>query len=91
LAKEIGLKGFTDLKIRLAAESIPDERRIHEDITSGDQPAEILEKVLRTTASAMEEAAGTVDREQFTRAVELLGDAAHVLCAGVGNASHQRS
>lgn len=86
-AQEIGLKGFTDLKIRLAAESIPEERRIHEDVTPGDEPAQVLEKVLRATASAMEEAAGTVDRKQFTRAVELLGNAAHVLCAGVGTSS----
>lgn len=85
--KEIGLKGFADLKIRLAAESIPPERGLHEDVAVGDTPGDVLGKVLHRTASAITEAAGTVDDKQFTHAVELLSRADRVLFVGVGTSS----
>lgn len=85
--KGIGLKGFADLKIRLAAESIPPERGLHEDVVAGDTPSDVLAKVLRTTALAIDEVVGTVDDKKFTKAVGLLGRARSVLFIGIGTSS----
>jgi DNA-binding MurR/RpiR family transcriptional regulator len=85
--KEIGLKGFADLKIRLAAESIPPERGLHEDVLPDDSPRDVLAKVLRTTAAAIDEVAGSIDQAKFTKAVGLLARARHVLFVGVGTSA----
>ncbi|WP_445189226.1 MurR/RpiR family transcriptional regulator [Pseudonocardia sp. Cha107L01] len=85
--QDIGLRGFTDLKIRLAAETIPPERGLHEDVMAGDAPTTILTKVLTSTAAAVTAAADTVDPAAFATAVALLRDARQLLCVGVGTSS----
>jgi DNA-binding MurR/RpiR family transcriptional regulator len=85
--QDVGLRGFADLKIRLAAEAIPAERGLHEDVTPGDEPATVLTKVLTSTAGAVAAAADTVDPTAFARAVTLLRDARHLLCVGVGTSA----
>lgn len=70
--QDIGLKGFADLKIRLAAESIPPERGLHEDVTLTDTPTTVLDKILRSTAQAITDASGTIDSASFTQAVSVL-------------------
>lgn len=85
--KEVGLKGFADLKIRLAAEWIPPDQGLHQDVAPGDTPADVLGKVLRTTSAAIAEAGATLDRKQFERVVEVIGAAKQVLFAGVGTSA----
>jgi DNA-binding MurR/RpiR family transcriptional regulator len=85
--QDVGLRGFTDLKIRLAAETIPPERGLHEDVQADDLPSTILTKVLASTATAVTAAADTVNPAAFTRAVELLRDARQLLCIGVGTSA----
>lgn len=85
--QEIGLRGFQDLKIRLAAESIPPERAIVRGVTSDDDPEGVLDKVLRSTAAAITEAGDTLSPESFRRAVELLRAATRVLFVGVGTSA----
>jgi DNA-binding MurR/RpiR family transcriptional regulator len=85
--QDIGLRGFADLKIRLAAESIPADRGLVEDVTKSDDPATVLGKVFRSTAAALTEAAGTIDPKAFTKAVELVRRADHVLFVGVGTSA----
>lgn len=82
--QDIGLRGFADLKIRLAAETIPAESGLHEDVLPDDPAPTILTKVLTSTASAVTSAADTVDPAEFTRAVEQLRNARQLLCVGVG-------
>ncbi|WP_028936371.1 MurR/RpiR family transcriptional regulator [Pseudonocardia spinosispora] len=85
--QDIGLRGFADLKIRLAAETIPPERGLHEDVTADDPPPTILGKVLTSTATAVTAAAATVDPVAFSRAVTLVRDAGQLLCLGVGTSA----
>lgn len=85
--QDIGLRGFQDLKIRLAAESIPPEQGIAEGVTGDDEPGAVLGKVLRNTASAISGAAATIDAGAFRRAVELLQGASNVLFVGVGTSA----
>jgi hypothetical protein len=85
--QDVGLRGFADLKIRLAAETIPPERGLHEDVLIGDPPATILNKVLASTATAVTGAADTVNPAAFAMAVALLRDARQILCVGVGTSA----
>ena len=57
----LGLRGFQELKITLASESIPSERRVLGEIQPGDGVAEITLKVMDTTARAVGQAAQTLD------------------------------
>jgi DNA-binding MurR/RpiR family transcriptional regulator len=85
--QDVGLRGFMDLKIRLAAESIPPERGLHQDVDVDDEAGTVLEKVLRSTATAIHDAAGTLEHAMFARAVELLRGAGQVLFVGVGTSA----
>ena len=85
--QDVGLRGFADLKIRLAAETIPAERGLHEDVAEHDSPATILSKVLTSTAAAVTNATGTVDLDAFGRAVDLLRNTDRLLCVGVGTSA----
>jgi len=85
--QDLGLRGFADLKIRLAAETIPPEGGLHEDVRAEDSPALILTKVLANTASAVAAAADTVDPHAFTKAVTHLHRARNILCIGVGTSA----
>lgn len=85
--QDVGLRGFADLKIRLAAEAIPADRALHEDVRVGDPPDAVLGKVLTSTAAAVAAAADTVDTRAFVRAVELLRDTRQLLCVGVGTSA----
>ena len=85
--QDVGLRGFADLKIRLAAESIPPEQGLHEGVAVDDPPPTILTKVLSSTANAVTAAADTVGPAAFTHAVELLRDARQLLCIGVGTSA----
>lgn len=85
--QDIGLKGFADLKIQLAAESIPPERGLHEDVTAADKPATVLDKILRSTAQAITDALGTVDAASFTDAIGVLAPAQRLLVVAVGTSS----
>lgn len=85
--QDLGLRGFSDLKIRLAAESVPAERALHQDVRTDDQPAAVLEKVLRTTAAAIGEAGETIDRAAFHQAVDLLAESRQTLFVGIGTSA----
>lgn len=85
--QDVGLRGYADLKIRLAAETIPPERALAENVAASDTPATILTKVLAGTATAVNAAADTVDPDAFTTAVESLRAATHILCVGVGTSA----
>lgn len=85
--QDIGLRGFQDLKIRLASETAPPTQGIYDDVTGNDTPPVVLNKVIHSTARAITEAASTLDSDAFTHAVERLSTARRVLFAAVGTSS----
>ncbi len=85
--QDLGLRGFQDLKLRLATESAPERSDLQADVEPDDVPDIVLRKVLRASADAMTDAADTVDGAAFARSVELLTAAAHVLLVGVGTSA----
>lgn len=85
--QDIGLKGYADLKIRLAAEAVPAERGLHEDVAPTDPPPTVLDKILHSTARALTQAAGNVDHDSFTTAVTALSATDRVLVVAAGTSS----
>ena len=86
--QDLGLRGFQDLKIRLAAETTSATTALQaEDLRPDDPPPTVLAKVLRAGADAMSDAAATVSGAAFSHAVDLLGAAARVLVVGVGTSA----
>lgn len=75
LCASVGLRGYQELKITLASESIPSDRRVLGDITPDDSVADIAHKVMEGTASAVSAASQAID----TRALEAM--AHHLLRA----------
>jgi DNA-binding MurR/RpiR family transcriptional regulator len=78
--QDLGLRGFGDLKLRLAREH---------GTAAGPARAEgdVLDEVLRSSAAALADAAAGVDRDAFRTAAELVGGAHHVLIVGVGTSA----
>jgi DNA-binding MurR/RpiR family transcriptional regulator len=85
--QDVGLRGYADLKIRLAADTIPTEDSLHEGISQTDDASTVLKKVLADSQAAVAGAAETIDSERFESAVAALAEASHVLCVGVGTSA----
>jgi DNA-binding MurR/RpiR family transcriptional regulator len=85
--QELGLRGFQDLKLRLAAEAGAARGDLEADVEPDDGPASVLHKVLNASAEAMSDAAAMISAAAFTRSVELLCAARHILCVGVGTSA----
>lgn len=85
--QDIGLRGYADLKIRLAADTIPTDETLHEGICPTDDPSVVLKKVLADSQAAVAGAAETIDGDGFESAVTAVSRASHVLCVGVGTSA----
>jgi DNA-binding MurR/RpiR family transcriptional regulator len=85
--QDIGLRGYADLKIRLAADTIPTEKTLHEGISPTDDAFTVLKKVLTDSQAAVASAADTIDGDRFESAVTAISEASHVLCVGVGTSA----
>jgi RpiR family carbohydrate utilization transcriptional regulator len=85
--QQLGLRGFHDLKLRLARETSSVATRVGDDITDTDSPTEVLAKVVRADRQTLLDATATVDPAALEAAVRLLGEASSVLFAGVGTSA----
>ncbi|OLT11357.1 RpiR family transcriptional regulator [Pseudonocardia sp. CNS-139] len=85
--QRLGLRGFQDLKLRLARESIPVEEQLLHEVRSADGPGDVLGKVFTGTARALEEAGGAVDPAAFERIVERLVAARRIVFTAVGTSA----
>ncbi|MGW3954601.1 MurR/RpiR family transcriptional regulator [Streptomyces sp. NPDC004752] len=83
----IGLRGFQELKIRLARESFSTEKQLLAAIDPGDTPPSAARKVIVGTAAALEQAASVIDFNAVARIAEALRGAKRVLFCAVGTSS----
>ncbi len=83
-AQDLGLRGFQDLKLRLAAEtsSLSTPHQHH-----AGSPSATCVAVLRACAEAITDASANLDYTAFERAAESLNAARHVLFVGVGTSA----
>ncbi len=87
LCKQLGVKGFQDLKVSLAHEVIEPVKFIHEDVQSDDTIATVIQKVVRSDIRALEATLNAVDPAAMSRAVEIILQAERVEFYGVGSAA----
>ncbi len=83
----IGLRGFQDLKLALARESIPAVRRLQGDVEQGDPPGVVLKKILHADAGALGDAEDVVTHADFERLVETVATARRMLFVAVGTSA----
>lgn len=84
--KRLGLKGYPQLRLALAAESaMPREQRMADsDISASDTIDDIIAKVASVDSSAVEETAQQLDRDALKAAVDAVAVATRVDVYGIG-------
>lgn len=84
--KRLGLPGYPQLRLALAAESAQPRSRVaaDTDIHAGDTIDDIISKIAFADASAVEETAAQLDRGALTRAADAIADAGRVDLYGIG-------
>jgi DNA-binding MurR/RpiR family transcriptional regulator len=85
--QQLGLRGFHELKLRLAQETSAVAAHVGDDISDSDTPTEVLAKVVRADRQTLLDATATVDPAALEISVRLLGDSHSVLFAGVGTSA----
>jgi DNA-binding MurR/RpiR family transcriptional regulator len=85
--QRMGLRGFQDLKLRLARETRPAGEPLLTEITDSDDVAAVLGKVLAGSARALTEGATAVDTATLDRLVDVLVGARRIVVAAVGTSA----
>jgi len=87
LCRALGLKGYHDLKIRLAQDLVPEVKNIHEDVSAGDSAAILCRKVLNANALAIQDSLETLEPASVERAIRLLARASRIEFVGFGGSA----
>lgn len=87
LCTSIGLRGYQELKITLAAQSIPSEKRVLNAVEAEDDAGTVSRKVLAGTASALEATAAVLDSGEMERVADALQGASRVQFGAVGTSA----
>jgi len=84
LARKLGYAGFPELKADFAhaAAEVP-----YRGITLSDPPEAVLRKVFENSIQALTDTLGTLDLDQYRKAVEALLSAEKIALFGLGNAA----
>jgi DNA-binding MurR/RpiR family transcriptional regulator len=85
--QSLGFKGFQAAKIALAQDLLPLGERPHEDVSSADEPLDVLVKLARSSGEALRRATASVSAAELARAIDLLANSRRVLCLGVGTSA----
>ncbi len=85
--KTIGFDGFKQLKINLIRNLENPEKLIYEDINRSDSHHDIIKKVFSSSIRTLEESLQTIDKNQFSMAVEAILGAKRIEFYGVGTSS----
>lgn len=88
VAKKLGFAGFREFRQGLIDYYRSESALIGTEITPGDTPGMIVQKVFRTTMQALEDTYAIFDLEAFERAIEYLHRARQRDFYGVGGSAH---
>ena len=72
VAKKLGFAGFREFRQGLLDYYRSDTAPLHSEISEGDSPGKIVQKVFRTAMQALEETFAVLDLEAFERAADYL-------------------
>jgi DNA-binding MurR/RpiR family transcriptional regulator len=85
--QSIGYKGYQELKISLAQDSIPVMQYVQEDVLPTDTPLIITRKVLQANIEALSETLKILNNTEMEKAIEAIINAHRVGFYGVGSSS----
>jgi DNA-binding MurR/RpiR family transcriptional regulator len=85
--KKLGYKGFQDLKISLATESVNEMKDVHEKVSKSDDEKTILEKVFCSNIKTLQDTLEVIDDKDFSRAVDTILHAGKIELFGFGGSN----
>ena len=87
LCRQIGAKGFQNLKIALAQDLVQPIQFIHEDLHPTDAVPTIVEKIFHSDVQALKDTLSVLDAAAMSTAVDLLRTAKRIEVYGIGSAA----
>ena len=63
--RRLGMQGYQEMKVTLAQDLVSPIESIHEEVSEGDAPADVLDKVFASTMHALEYTLRILDKRQF--------------------------
>ena len=87
LCTSLGLRGYQELKITLATQSIPSEKRVLDAVEAADDTSAVTRKVLAGTAAAIEATISAIDTAEMDRIASAVLSAQRVLFGAVGTSA----
>lgn len=87
IAKKLGFSGYRDFRTAVYEYSRLPTAEMHQELSSDDSSAEIVQKVFRTSIQALEETLAILNIEDFDRAADLLYRAGNRDFYGVGGSA----
>lgn len=83
--REIGLRGYQDLRIGLARDLVEPVHAIHEDLLETDDAATVAAKILRSDVTALEDTLRVLDPASLSAAADAVLRAERVEVYGIGS------
>ncbi|XID92671.1 MurR/RpiR family transcriptional regulator [Paenibacillaceae bacterium WGS1546] len=84
LCKKLKLKGYQELRVLLAQESVSPVKRIHEKVSLTDTEEETMRKVFQAAAQALTDTESVLPVDQMVKAVRYLSEAESITFFGIG-------
>lgn len=87
LCRQVGARGFQQLKIVLARELVADVQFIHEDLDPGDDTARVVAKIFQSNVDCIQATQQSLDLGAMQRAAAAIRRATRVEVYGIGSAT----
>jgi len=85
--RSVGHNGYSELKISLAQDLVPEVKYIHQDIKPKDKSAKVTEKVFHANIQGLADSLKILDSKEMEKAIEAVLSAKRVLFCGVGTSA----
>lgn len=85
--KRVGFKGYQDMKIALASETMSLVEELHEQVTETDDEKTIVQKVFQANIKTLEHTIELLQEPSLKKAIDYLVDANHIHFYGVGGSA----
>lgn len=85
--KQLGLRGYQELKLALARDLVSPVAQIHEDLDPADPPMTVFSKVFASDIQALHDTLSIIDEQAVMRAAALIRSARRVEFYGIGSAA----
>lgn len=82
--RSVGYKGYQDLKINLARDTIAPYKHLNTELEEADTPAQITEKMIRSEIRVLEETINLLDMKEMELAAKAIKEANRVYLFGTG-------